>query len=331
MNRLGLRQAPAAFPSCRANGPLWRKIRSTRGLALSRICRASRSVPGGPRFGGLRIRRSLAFLGLSLFAAAQTALAHGDLHLRILALTRQIEAATNNPAPLYLQRAELHREHADWDAAAADYARATELDPNLPGVELGHAKLLSDSGQLQAALPMFDRAIARWPEDGEAYVGRARLLLKLGRRKEAITDYQRGLDVSIQPAPEYYFECAQQWVAERQVDQALHCLDQGTNKLGPVLKLQSYAVDLELERKNYESALARLDTLIATTARKETWLAKRGQTLLAAGRPVAQARKSFEAALEAINRLPPPLQRGRPMQKLRAEVEAALAGLNREP
>ena len=118
--------------------------------------------------------------------------AHGEIHLRVLALTRQIQAATNNPARLYLERGELQREHGLWEEAGADYDRAAQLDPDLPGVNLCRAKLLADRGQLEAARAMFDQALLRNPGDGECFVGRARVLMKLGQRQAAIADFGAG-------------------------------------------------------------------------------------------------------------------------------------------
>ncbi len=256
--------------------------------------------------------------------------AHGDIHLRILELTRQIEAATNNAARLYLARGELEREHGQWEAAGADYDRAAQLDPELPSVDLCRARLLADRGQLEAARAMFDRALERSPGDGESFVGRARVLVKLGQREPAIADYWRGVERLREPQPEYVVELAKVLAAEGQVEEALRALDEGIKKLGPVLPLQGYALDLELGRKNNDAALARLETILARASRKETWFARRGDILLEAGRS-AEAGKSYEAALAAVNRLPGRLQQSPAMLKLKAHVNTALAAITNAP
>jgi len=256
--------------------------------------------------------------------------AHGEVHLLILELTRQIEAATNNPARLYLERGELQREHGMWETAGADYDRAAQLDPNLPGVDRCRARLLADLGQLEPARAMFDQALQRSPGDGEGFVGRARVLAKLGQRPAAIADYWRGLERLREPPPEYVVELAQSLAAEGQVGEALRALDDGIRKLGPIVPLQGYALDLELSRKNQEAALARLETILARALRKESWFARRGDILLAAGK-VAEARQSYNAALAAIGRLPGRLQQSPSMVKLRTDVNAALAGLANAP
>jgi tetratricopeptide (TPR) repeat protein len=271
-------------------------------------------------------------VGVLILALVQppAAYAHGDIHLRILALTRQIEAATNNPAQLYLERGELQREHGEWKAASADYDRAAQLDPNLPGVDFCRAKLLADSDQLEAARAMFDQVLQRSPADGECWIGRARVLLKLGQRRAAITDFRRGLELMRQPRPDDVLELAQALTAEGQAGDALRSLNEGIKKLGPIVPLQSYAVDLELERKNTDAALARIETILAQVMRREDWLARRGDILIETGR-TAEARKSYEAALAAVGHLPGQLQRGPAMVKLQTHVNAALGGITNAP
>lgn len=256
----------------------------------------------------------------------QAAHSHGEVHLQILALTQQIETATNNRAQLYLERGELERGHGLWEAAGADYDRAAQLDPDLPGVDLCRARLLADRGQLEPARDMFSKALERNPGDGEASIGRARVLVKLDQRQAALADYWRGLERLREPQPEYVLELAQSLGSEGQVEEALRALDEGIRKLGPTLPLQSHALDLELGRKNRDAALARLETILARAMRKESWFARRGDILLDAGR-AAEARKSYEAALAAVNRLPGRLQQSPGMVKLRAHVNAALAGI----
>lgn len=69
------------------------------------------------------------------------ALAHEGLHEQIVAVTAKIKLDPKNAA-LYLQRGELHRLHRDWARAAADYDRASRLQPSLTTIDLARGKLL---------------------------------------------------------------------------------------------------------------------------------------------------------------------------------------------
>jgi tetratricopeptide (TPR) repeat protein len=260
---------------------------------------------------------------LAAFIAPQSATAHGELLIRIGDATRRIEAATNKLAPLYLARGELYREDQNWPAAASDYDRAAEIDPNLLSVDFCRAKMLDDSGKWDASRAMFDKVLARSPENGEAFLGRARIWIKLHQRENAVADFRKGISLVRNPKPDYFLELAKLLAAEGETNEAVDCLDQGVNKFGPAAPLQLFATELELGRNNNSEAVARLDTVIARAGRKETLLARRGDILLKSGRS-DEARKSFEASLAAIKLLPEVLQKASPMQKLQAHIQAAL-------
>jgi predicted negative regulator of RcsB-dependent stress response len=108
------------------------------------------------------------------------------------------------------------------------------------------------------------------------------------------------------------------------VAEALRSLDEGVAELGPVVTLQLLAIELELRRKTYDAALARLDAVAAQSPRKETWLERRGQILASAGR-AAEAGEAFVAALAAVEALPPPRRRVRAVIELEARLRTALA------
>jgi hypothetical protein len=76
--------------------------------------------------------------------------------------------------------------------------------------------------------------------------------------------------------------------------------------------------------------IPRTETILAQVMRREDWLARWGDILIETGRP-AEARKSYEAALAAVGRLPGQLQRGPAMVKLQSHVNAALGGITNAP
>lgn len=249
--------------------------------------------------------------------------AHEGLHEQIAAITAKIKRDPKN-ASLYLQRGELHRLHHDWTRAAADYDRAEHLQPSLMTVELARAKMFFDSGKLQRAKLTLDRFLFRQPDHYEGLITRARVLAKLGERMDAAKDFTQALALSAVPEPELYLERAHVLAADvRQLGEALRGLDDGVNKLGPVVTLQLAAIDLELRRKNYDGALVRLDQIAAQSQRKESWLVRRGEILQLAGRD-EEARAAFNAALSAIESLPPAYRQSRSVSALELRARSAL-------
>lgn len=265
---------------------------------------------------------SLALLPLQL-------LAHGALHEQIATATKQIE---KNPksAELYLKRGELHRAHEDWDAALADYERVATLNPKLAIVDLARGKLLLAANWPVSAKFYLDRFLAAQPKHVDALVTRARVEAKLGQRFASAQDYTTAITLSAEPPPEYYIERAQALAAEggKYLDEALQGLDGGIKKLGPLVTLQLFAIDLELKQKRYEAALSRLDQITAQSPRKETWLARRGEILQQAGR-LGEAREAFQAALKAIDSLPPARRQVPAMQELEKRLISALNDLDK--
>ena len=251
---------------------------------------------------------------------------HGDLHERIAVLTQQIGRETNN-AQFFLQRGELYRQHQDWGDAAADYEQAVKLDPQLAIVGFCRARMFAEKGDLTVARTGFDEYLRRCPEDGRGFAARARLLVRMKECKPAVADFTRAIELSREPGPELFLERAQLQIAEGQGSEALRGLDEGVARLGSLISLQTCALDVELSRTNYDGALTRMQAIIDGSPRKESALARRGQIELNAGLTLA-AKKSFEAALSAVDALPARWRQSETMMGLRAKVEAELRAIN---
>ena len=89
-------------------------------------------------------------LAICLALVPSFARAHEGLHEQIVAITAKIKRDPKN-ASLYLQRGELYRLHRDWTRAAADYDRASRLQPNLTIVDLARGKMLFESRPFPAS------------------------------------------------------------------------------------------------------------------------------------------------------------------------------------
>jgi tetratricopeptide (TPR) repeat protein len=245
-------------------------------------------------------------------------------------MTKRIRQHPKDPL-LYLKRAELHRAHRDWKAALADYATLLRLDPSESEVDFYRGRMLLDANRLSEALDNLDRFLGVQPEHTSARVVRARTLARLGRSAAAAEDFTRALDKISTPAPELYIERAKAFAAGGQgVDTALESLDEAIRKLGPLITLQLTALDIEVSAKRYDAALARIDRIAATTARKETWLARKGDLLIRAGR-TSEARKCYQEALQAMEALPVHRRNTRAMVELEQRVRQRLKGSSETP
>ena len=266
------------------------------------------------------LKKATWLLGIGILLSS-FAHAHEGLHEQIAAITAKIKRDPKN-ASLYLQRGELHRLHRDWSRAATDYDRAARLQPGLTIVDLARGKMLFESGRFQRSKLVLDRFLRQQPNHFEGLTTRARVLAKLGSTAAAVNDFTRAIAQS--PDPELYLERAETISRKgTHIAEALRGLDEGINRLGPIVTLQLPAIELELRRQNYERALSRLDLIAAQSERKETWLVRRGEILKLAGRD-EEARAAFNAALIAIESLPPARRQSKAVTALQARARSAL-------
>jgi tetratricopeptide (TPR) repeat protein len=258
------------------------------------------------------------------FVAPLAARAHGDLHDQIASVTGQIRQDPRN-AMLFLKRGELYRVHGEWDAAQADYDQVTQFAPDFAAIDFFRGRMLLEAGRSKPARKSLDRFLERQPDHAEALIARARVLVKLGEGEAAANDFTRAITRVPDPKPDYYLERAQALVSagDGHVDDALRGLDEGIQRLGPLVALRVRAIDLELLRKDFDGALARLEQIIAQSPRRETWLARKGDILEQAGR-TREAREAFAAALTAIESLPPNHRKSKTIVALENRLRPAL-------
>ena len=260
-------------------------------------------------------------LGLMALGTPLTARAHGDLDLQIAVVSLELKQTPT--AALYLKRAELYHEHEDFAAALADYDRAAKLSPQLAVIAFGRARTLFKSHQLQPAREAIDGYLKQESRNTEAFLLRARILAALSENAIAVQDYDRCIALSSQPQPDWFLERADALVATKEEAAALKSLDEGVERLGGLITLQSAAIALEVQLRHYDEALARVDRVMMTLQRKEVWLTRRGEILEAAGRQ-EEARQSYRDALAALAQLPPQHRDIKPMRELQAQLQSRL-------
>ena len=263
-----------------------------------------------------------------LLLGVVSAWAHGDLHLQIVEVTKEIEKAPRN-AELYMRRAELHRAHYDFDLSQADFDYAFALDPKIAVIDLARARMFLEANWPLSCETAVNRYLAKNPENWEGLMIRARARAKLSRGLEAAQDYTRAIAKAPDGRPELFLERAQALAGagKDHIDEAIKGLDEGIQNMGPLVTLQLYAMDLESEHGRYDAALKRIDNVMAKAPRKETWLERRGNILRQAGR-LDEARKAYQAALDAMKTLPPGRRNVPAMVELEKRLRSNIEGLS---
>ena len=237
---------------------------------------------------------SLSFVALSVSA-------HDGIHEQIIAITKELKKNPNN-AILYLKRAELFRLHEEWDESEKDFDRAEKIDQDLAVVNLGRGKLWLDTKQFAKAETALTVFLAIEPESYEGVLTMARVLVNLKQSKRAVDYFTQAITIAPKDAAEIYLERAEVQSSASEFVQALAGIDEGIGILGNLVTLQSAAIDIELNRNNYDAALTRLDKLSNDMPQKESFFLRRGEILLTAGRK-CEAKQSFSEAQHLFENL----------------------------
>ena len=276
---------------------------------------------------GVRRRASIVAVLIALLAYPSFSRAHDSVTQQIARVTAELKNDPGN-ARLLLRRGELRRMNREWREALADLDRAADRDPALTRVHLVRAHVLLDASRPSDAVAAASQFLVTEGGDPDALTVRARALVRLRRFDAAAADFTRALARA--PLPEIYIERAraQSDVGVPGQARALAGLDEGLARLGPIVALEIEALDLETRLGRVDAALRRIDRLAAGASRQETWLARRGAVLARAGR-TDDARASYQAALEAADRLPAWTRQTRATQQLIASIRAELDRLQR--
>ena len=265
--------------------------------------------------------RRLPLFGVALLAMSASAMAHGDLHEAIDAVSQAI-ARSPGDAALFLRRAELRRMHGEWPGAEADYAEAGKRMPDMEVVAFGVAQMRLAQGREREALRLLDGFLAKCPDHAGAHAVRAGLLEKRGDWKRADADLADA--VASSPEPHYATMRAQLLERHGRAADAARCLDEASRAHGRVPVLEQHALEIEERAGLADAALRRVDDLIAREPRPDVWLARKARILEKAGRADA-AREAWQRAGAAFEKVPAEKRSSKFNRDLAAQIEAARA------
>lgn len=256
------------------------------------------------------------------------AIAHTDLTDHIDVLSHKINHNPDSP-DLYMERGKAFRLRGDYRNALKDFQFVEKLDPKNVEAKYQQGLVLLKLGQSKKALAMFDYVLTIDPMRQLALMNRARVFRNMGDYENAAIDYQRALNMLVSPKPGDYMEIANNYVeyGKSHYSQALAVLDVAINNLGVLVQLQLPAIDIDLSIRNYQSALKRVDSLLATLKRKEKSLVKKAEILLLMGKQ-REARDSYRLALKSIAQLPTARRNVEAIKNLEVKIRKALVDLN---
>ncbi|MCU7907127.1 MAG: tetratricopeptide repeat protein [Candidatus Thiodiazotropha sp. (ex Epidulcina cf. delphinae)] len=248
--------------------------------------------------------RTAAFLLCLCFTCP--AHAHSDIDDRIGEVNRRIAEQPEDSAT-YVRRAYLRAEHGEWQKAFADLDRATELSGRPDTMAFDRALLLhrwsrhgGDAGLQHRALRQVNRFLAIRPEDGDAFLLRARLHRDLERKESALADYTQSIAITEDPRADLFIEQAEMLDEMGREEEAVKVLQQSIGRLGvAALPVVRTAIRLEVRRGRADAALRWFERLPPMLKILPNELMLKGDLLREAGHP-EQARRIYCEVLERL-------------------------------
>ncbi len=213
------------------------------------------------------------YLGI-LVGWACMAFAHGTEVERDLLLEQQLRLAPTDPE-LHLRRAE-----AWWRQGRAVEAEAALLTAETLGATQRQTaplkiRMRRAAGDRLQALALCDAALTTGA-DAEMLRLRAELLTELDRHADAAAAYESLLSTAA-ANPDDVLDAARALRRAGASRHAVRVLDHAMARLGPLASFQQAAIEVEIDERRFDAALARLDMLLARNPRHGAWQIRRRQ------------------------------------------------------
>lgn len=231
-------------------------------------------------------------------------LAHGDLHEKIQRLSAQIEADSSN-IDLYLQRGQTYFQHEDFEPAIADFKKVLDLDDEIAIAQLYLAQSFAKTGNQLEALEKVNLYLSLQPYNLEGIQTRATIHSIMEMYEEAASDYALVLDLSTTYRPEIFVNAANAELLAHpaNIERAISYLESGIDKMGFLITLYTYVIELASKNNRIDYALIKLDEVISQIPRKETWYYQKAELLEIKG-DHHKAIDSYNLVLKSIYALP---------------------------
>lgn len=229
-----------------------------------------------------------------------TALAHEGPEAEIEEITVEI-ARFGESAERLLQRAIEYRVLGRLKEAANDLQRAARLEPDRPGLRRELARVQEGQGQTDEALGTVELGLGLKsiePEERASLLAlKAGLLADKGKQEPALENWTEALRLQPGNVDWHHNRSQLLWEMGRH-DERLKRLDEAVAATGSGM-LEVERIDALLDAGRWTEALPRIESELASSRLRGSWLLRRGRALLGMSR-ADEARKDLEAAAAEI-------------------------------
>ena len=250
---------------------------------------------------------------------------HGETNDIVKRLNEEIHQDPEN-LDLILKRARLQIRLQRGEAALGDLRTLRVEQPeNLELVFLtGQAFKLN--GNVEAAESQFRAYLEKKPRAVKVLVELSEVQASQEWHRDAAETWDRVVQVQVPPLPDYYLRRAKAYRDANDFQTAIEGLDVAQERLGPLVSIQKFAIELAIESGDLNQAIQRIDNLVGQLPRKESWLLRKAELLVRMS-AFEKAEEELSLARNALAALPATISKtpaGRDLKRRIGEVQIQL-------
>ena len=218
------------------------------------------------------MKKSLLFFFLFSTFFIQKSIAHGDLHKRILLVTKEIKTHPDS-SYLYFKRAKLLYQHESYSKSITDLKKSELQGYNSVEQKLLFAMDYFKINDLQKTLYYTDHILSQNGQNVHALKIEAETNFKLRNYYESAVSYEKIIEYATQSFPENYIDASIAWElvnTEEAYYQAIITIQKGIAKQGQLITLYNRLIELAIGHNDYRFAIFQQLEIIKFSPRKET-------------------------------------------------------------
>lgn len=276
------------------------------------------------------MKKKLLIFFLCNFIFIGYSFAHGDLHERIVEVTKEIKVHPDS-VYLYLKRGKLYYQHESYQKSIYDLNTSKRLGYNSVEQKLLFANAYFKLEDYKTSLSYSENILSFDSENVHAHKIKAKTFLKLGEFRKSAEAFEDLINYATQSFPQNYIDASIAWELldnDEGNKRANSIIEKGIENLGHLISLYNRLIELSVKQKNYDFAIVKQYHVISLSPRKETAYYKLSELYILNGNP-KKALENLNLAKEHYNRLPVRLQSTSFMKELIDNIKSKEAQLQK--
>ena len=249
--------------------------------------------------------------------------AHGDLHKRILKVTKEIKIHPDS-AYLYFKRGELYFQHNNYNNALADFKRFYKLEDESDDLHFMIAKCNFGLKRYSIGKKFVKKVLKNQPKNPVVIKLLADIYYEQKKFKKSALHYEKVIAYSKETFPENYIDASNAWISldtKFGYSRAETILKYGIERLGPIYVLYHQMINVLSQIEDFDSAIKLQVKVVEMSKRKERAYLKLA-SLQIQNKDYNDAEVSFIKAEESFEKLPYGLRNAQFMRAFYSQLQS---------